>query len=962
VNRIGNLLSILAISLLSFNLGHQGSMEAAACARPSFAGASTVDVGTAPVFIAKGDFNGDGKVDLAVANSGSGNVSILLGVGDGNFQPGVSYQAGSGAIFVGVADFNTDGKQDLVVANEGSSNISILLGNGDGTFQNAVNYVVGFLPVAVAIGDFNGDGKLDLVTANSGGSPSMSILLGNGNGTFQSAVALPYGSPVQFVVAGDFNGDGKMDLAVAQSGSTTVSILLGNGDGTFQTPANYTVGSGPYAITVGDLNGDGKMDLAVANNASDNVSILLGNGDGSFQSAANFGAGSGPVYVAIADFNGDGKADLAVANFSSDNVSFLLGNGNGTFQTPVNYGGGSAPAVGAVGDFNGDGKPDLAVTFNGSNYVLPLLNTCAGACPTITISPSSLPPAVVGQAYSQTLSASGGAPNYSFAVTGGTFPSGMGISSAGEIAGTPTIANSYNFTVTATDASSCTGSSPYTLVVGGGHTSLNLSVPAGGAVTGSTQGGTSTASVGYAVVNLNSGTAPYGTAVFSVTQGGIVVSEAGVPESPPTTKGRIFIDLRPSVAAKTDRSATGTISINTGVAIVNRGSALAHILLTLRDRYGALVGTPGHATLVAGGHRALYVDQIASSGFAPDFVLPPSFATTTNFGTLEIEGDQPLSILAMRQTTNQRSEALFTTTPSADMTLPTNSNPLYFPQMADGGGLKTTIVLLSTDTSNAETGRINFFDNNGAPLSVRPMGGSTAQSSFPYSVPAGGLFRFETDGSSSPATVGWVQLIADSGSKSPVGAGVYSYTPSGILIFESGVPSATPTTHARIYVDTSVGSSGTRDTGLAIANPAGAPLTFTLNAFQMNGSTPAGNGPVSPNLTGNGHIAQYAGQFITGLPSGFTGVLDISSASPFVAVTLRALTNTRGETLYTTFPIADMTQAAPSPLIFPQIAEGGGVRSQFILISPGGAANTTINFFGDDGSPLSVAKTDRTKK
>jgi hypothetical protein len=181
---------------------------------------------------------------------------------------------GTNPASVAVGDFNGDGKLDLAVANSASNNVSVLLGNGDGTFQAAVNYAVGTNPASVAVGDLNGDGKLDLAVANIG-SNNVSVLLGNGDGTFKAAVNYAVGSSPYSVAVGDFNGDGKLDLAVANPGSNNVSVLLGNGDGTFQTAVNYAVGSYPYSVAVGDFDGDGRMDLAVANHGSNNVSILL---------------------------------------------------------------------------------------------------------------------------------------------------------------------------------------------------------------------------------------------------------------------------------------------------------------------------------------------------------------------------------------------------------------------------------------------------------------------------------------------------------------------------------------------------------------------------------------------------------------------------------------------------------------------------------------------------------------
>jgi hypothetical protein len=337
--------------------------------------------GNLPFSVAVGDFNGDGKLDLAVADNGGG-VSVLLGNGDGTFQPAVSYAAGSIPWSVAVGDFNGDGKLDLAVANAGSDNVSVLLGNGDGTFQPAVNYAAGVSPNSVAVGDFNGDGKLDLALADNGGG--VSVLLGNGDGTFQPAVSYAAGTFPYSVAVGDFNGDGKLDLAVADNGGG-VSVLLGNGDGTFQPAVSYAAGSIPWSAAVGDFNGDGKLDLAVANWGSNNVSVLLGNGDGTFQPAVNYAAGVSPHSVAVGDFNGDGKLDLAVANMDSNNVSVLLGNGDGTFQPAVNFATGPFPVSVAVGDFNGDGRLDLAVASFAWNDVSILLQA-----PVVSLSANSL--------------------------------------------------------------------------------------------------------------------------------------------------------------------------------------------------------------------------------------------------------------------------------------------------------------------------------------------------------------------------------------------------------------------------------------------------------------------------------------------------------------------------------------------------------------------------------------------
>jgi hypothetical protein len=195
-------------------------------------------------------------------------------------------------------------------------------------------------------------------------------------------------------------------------------------------------------------------------------------------------------------------------------------------------------------------------------------------------------------------------------------------------------------------------------------------------------------------------------------------------------------------------------------------------------------------------------------------------------------------------------------------------------------------------------------------------------------------------------------LTPDAGTATPLGAGVFGYNPGSCLVTESGIPAAVPTTHARIYVDLSAG----HDTGLAIANPTSTNASITITAFQSDGVTRIGASQGPLQLSANGHSAFFADQIIAGLPAGFTGVLDIASSFPFAALTVRSLTNERPEFLLATFPVADVTVGAPSPIVFPQIADGGGYVTQFILIGAGRAASMTLNFYGENGKPLAVGK------
>jgi iron complex outermembrane recepter protein len=471
--------------------------------------------------------------------------------------------------------------------------------------------------------------------------------------------------------------------------------------------------------------------------------------------------------------------------------------------------------------------------------------------------------------------------------------------------------------------------------------SIGWQIGSGGAGSASTTNSSGPALAGYAAVAVNSGNTPYGTAVFSFKQHGITVSEAGVPASPPTTSARVFIDYRSGALGMPGRLNSGTVNINTGIGIVNLGSDVAHVTFALFDVNGASIAT-GQGTLAAGNHLAKFIDQL--SEIAPDFVLPSYF----QFGSLSIVSDQPLSVLALRMTTNQRGEDLFTTTPVVDMNLAFTNTPIHFPQLADGGGWTTSLVLLNT-SSSVEKGSLNFFDNDGLPLAVQQVGGA-ANYYFQYSIPPGGAFRFQTDGTPLGQRTGWARLVPDAANSTPMSSGIFGYNPVDVLTTESGIPSALATTHARIFVDL----THNHNTGLAIANLSAGAANIVLQAYQMDGVTFAGSSQGIVSLAAFAHDVKFATQLISGLPADFTGILDISAPSPFAAITVRSLYNERGDFLLTAFPIADVVRPAPSPIIFPHIADGGGYVTQFILISPTGEASTAISFYDEDGKPLAV--------
>ncbi len=343
--------------------------------RPDGTFANKVDLPVAfgPNRVTVGDLNGDHKIDLivsaATSEPGGGAVSVLLGNGDGTFQPYVQYITGNDPISIVAADFNGDGYPDVAFTNGDVARVSILLGKGDGRFPTATKISTGSLPIAIAGADVNGDGRSDLIVANSGDN-TISVFLNNG-GIFALAHTYSVGREPKGIAVADFNGDHKPDLIVTNSGDNTISILLGNGDGSFAFAHTYSVGVAPYGVAVSDLNGDRMPDVVVANTGDDTISVLLGNGDGTLQPQTTYLVGAGPSSVAIADFNGDGMPDLAVSDSETPIkignpglVSVLLNKGNGTFGNKTDYAAGYNPQSVVAVDLNGDGKPDLALATN----------------------------------------------------------------------------------------------------------------------------------------------------------------------------------------------------------------------------------------------------------------------------------------------------------------------------------------------------------------------------------------------------------------------------------------------------------------------------------------------------------------------------------------------------------------------------------------------------------------------
>lgn len=418
--------------------------------------------GAEVAFVTVADVNGDGFPDLLATNTySSDTISVSLGNGDGTFGKASTYYSGGGypSTIVPV-DIDGDGHIDLLVANQascyacsGDGTVAVLLNKGNGTFKPAVSYDAGGLgygPIGgskLSVVDVNGDGVLDAVVVNClpSGFPLGSngcgdgiangvvgVLFGNGNGTFQAVVTYDVGGAGGggSLAVGDLNGDNKPDLVISNAcvssqncAQGSIGVLLNNGDGTFKKSVVYpTAGSGATGVLLADINGDGKLDILAGGCSTGNcwaqngiVSIAMGKGDGTFGAPTAFDSGGRLADgLAVADVNGDGKLDIIVANVIDNSVGLLLGAGNSTFSSPQTFpSGGDLTYSVAIANLDGDGKPDVLASSCSYN------NVCGGASGvvgvllsygplTFTSINSSGSPAFVGQPVTFTAHVSSG--------------------------------------------------------------------------------------------------------------------------------------------------------------------------------------------------------------------------------------------------------------------------------------------------------------------------------------------------------------------------------------------------------------------------------------------------------------------------------------------------------------------------------------------------------------------------
>ncbi|HEV3279584.1 MAG TPA: choice-of-anchor D domain-containing protein, partial [Terriglobia bacterium] len=602
----------------------------------------TSSTGNSPTSVVVAQFNGDGFQDLAVTNEADNTVSILLGNGNGTFQPHVDYATGYGPEDVSVGDFNHDGVLDLAVVNGGenlsgqpANSVSILLGNGDGTFQAHVDYPTGQFPFRVAVGDFNGDGNLDLAIVAEYDN-AVSILLGNGDGTFQPEIEYGVSAQPTSIVVSDFNGDGILDLAVANFVAHSVSILLGNGDGTFQPASDYNATENPASLAAADFNGDGIPDLAVADFGSAAVSILIGNGDGTFQNQVRYATGTYPEGVAVGDFNGDGILDLALPNDNDlGSISVLLGTTNETFQSALSFPGGLLPVSVAAADFNDDGMLDAVTTDVNNNAVSVMLSTTLAFTPTsinfgsvnigVTSSPQTVTLTNIGTSALSLSSIATAAPyNQTNNTCSGSL--GAGATCRVSVTFTPTGAGTAPGALTITDGA--IGSPQIVMLSGSGSGPVASFSPSSFNFGNQIVGTTSTAQIvtltntGNATLNISSLTAAGAYAIASTNCGSALAASANCTITvtfTPTQTGTLNGGISLADNAYQSPQTVPLTGVGTqGTAILNPTSLTFNVQLLNTTSAAQTV------TLTNEGTAVLTINSVSN---------PNSFLQTNNCGT-----------------------------------------------------------------------------------------------------------------------------------------------------------------------------------------------------------------------------------------------------------------------------------------------------------------------------------------
>ncbi len=443
------------------------------------------------------------------------------------------------------------------------------------------------------------------------------------------------------------------------------------------------------------------------------------------------------------------------------------------------------------------------------------------------------------------------------------------------------------------------------------------------------EGGTA---VGYGELTATTPALPMALANFGLTSvdDGALITEAGIGVSTLTKNVRMFVDFATETVNGVAAAKIGN-PINGGVAVVNPGATKISVRADFKDPDANDI-TSGNIDLEAGAHSALFATQIVSD-------LGDQF-----LGTLTLSSADDFVAVNLSSATNKRQEILFSALPVANLDAAALAVALIFPQIVDGGGFPTQILLMSASGTVVSTGRIDLFDGSGNALALDF--GSGPQSSLQYSINPNGMVKFETTGLG-PLQAGYAVVTPTAG-PSPIGSAIFSIIEGGGFSSQAGVPSVPLTTNARLFVEVS-SSPLFRNTGIAVVIRSGAAATINVTLVGFDGSTRVGK----LEMGANGHRALFVDQLFDDLPPDLQGVLTMTSATPFSPLTLRLTINQRGDSIYSTLPVADLTVPLMGRLFIPQFVNGGGYQTQIIGLNTTGAAGTLhFDFFNSQGATV----------
>jgi hypothetical protein len=460
-----------------------------------------------------------------------------------------------------------------------------------------------------------------------------------------------------------------------------------------------------------------------------------------------------------------------------------------------------------------------------------------------------------------------------------------------------------------------------------GSSSIAFDVAARGGMSTTSLGASTNISAGYAAIQPNTeGAALSGMAIFGYRQNNVLVSEAAVPSSPLISSGRVYAEV--------------SSFVNTGVAMANPNGQPVTVNFHFTDTTGADFGQ-GSTIIPANGQIAKFLNEAPFNG------------GSALMGTFTFTASPPISVIALRGLTNERSEFLITTLPVADLSIAPGSSAFVFPHYADGAGWTTKLLLVNT-TDTPMTGTILFCSQGGCPAAVQPVASNA------YTLPPRSSFQFQTANAVNTVTAGSILVTPTSGSKAPTGVAVFSLKSGGVTVSTAGVPGSVTSNAFRMYAELS-GSTGqiSLQTGIAIANPGTGTASVVFELNTLSGASTGLTGSLS--IPAGGQTSLFLNQIpgFETLTTPFQGVLRISTSSSggISVIGLRVRYNERGDFLITTTQPTDESRTPAGPQFFPHFADGGGFTTQFILFNGGAdqASSGSLKFFDQSGQPIALA-------